>query len=114
MNHAEPFNFGDWTETEKCSENCKLMLERTCEIVKVAGLTPMSCEDQALVKEGNTSCKCAGDVLYLRHCFQSKLLKARAGMIDTYEQPYIWNLLTIMSSGTTESTGNEKGLYAYL
>jgi len=59
-NCTEPFNFGGWTETEKCSENCKLMLERTCEVVKVAGLTPMSCEDQVLVKEGNTSCKCAG------------------------------------------------------
>ena len=92
MIRAEPFTFGGWTETEKCSENCKLMLERTCEAVEVDGLTPLSCEEQTLAKEGHTLCECGGDSLHFS--------KGIAFLL----------LITILSSGTTESTGTEKGI----
>ena len=57
MNHTEPFHFGDWTETKVCSEKCFLELHRTCEAVKVEGLTPMDCRGQLLVKDGNKTCE---------------------------------------------------------
>ena len=59
---TEPFTFGDWLETEECSENCKLNLRRSCDPVHVEGLTELSCEGQSLVKEGNKSCgSCGGN-----------------------------------------------------
>ena len=68
MTCTEPFTFGEWTETGECSENCKLMLERSCEAVKIDGLTPPSCENQTLVMEGNTSCECVvGDYLFAQY-----------------------------------------------
>ena len=68
IHSSEPFSFGEWTETNECSENCTLMLERTCKPVIVDGLTPPSCENETLVMEGNTSCECVvGDILFAHY-----------------------------------------------
>ena len=68
IHSSEPFTFGGWKETDECSENCKVMLERTCEAVTLDGLIPPSCENQTLVMEGNTSCECVvGDYLFAQY-----------------------------------------------
>ena len=108
MIRAEPFTFGDWTETEKCSENCKLMLNRTCELVNVDGLTPLSCEEQTLAKEGHTLCECGGDSLHFSNGIVFLFCLREGGKImigDSWQK-----LITILSSGTTESTGTENGI----
>ena len=59
---AEPFIFGDWTETEECSDDCFLKLERHCEPVVLPGLKLPSCNEQNTTMTGNTPCSpCEGE-----------------------------------------------------
>ena len=60
---AEPFIFGDWTETEECSEDCFLKLERHCEPVVLSGVEPLPCSRQNITLQGNTPCPCESNNL---------------------------------------------------
>ena len=59
---AEPFVFGNWTETKECGKSCFLKMERHCEPVVLPGLTPPSCNEQNTTMSGKTPCSpCEGD-----------------------------------------------------